>query len=100
VHDADADRILGLPGIVTAALLLLAYLLPGLVGHDPGRPRMRSASASCTRCWSTDQWLIPHLAGEPFLEDGPLYYWIAALTAKLSGLVLAPHDGHGSRVAC
>src|SRR5882672_610019 len=75
------------------ALLLLAYLLPGLVAHDLWKTEDAIGIGIVHQMLEHGRWLIPHLAGEPFLEDGPLYYWIAALTAKLSGLVLAPHDG-------
>ena len=36
---------------------------------------------------------MPHLAGEPYVDDGPLYYLLAALCAKLLGFVLPGHDG-------
>jgi 4-amino-4-deoxy-L-arabinose transferase-like glycosyltransferase len=89
-----AARNLVLPlAAAPAALLLLAYLLPGLVGHDPWKTEDAIGIGIVHQMLEHGQWLIPHLAGEPFLEDGPLYYWIAALTAKLFGLVLAPHDG-------
>src|SRR5262249_18674147 len=38
------------------------------------------------------QWLVPHLAGEPYWDDGPFHYWIAALAAKLLDWALNPHD--------
>ncbi len=89
-----AARNLALPlAAAPAALLVLAYLLPGLVGHDPWKTEDAIGIGIVHQMLEHGQWLIPHLAGEPFLEDGPLYYWIAALTAKLFGLVLAPHDG-------
>ncbi|MEA1927102.1 MAG: glycosyltransferase family 39 protein [Candidatus Auribacterota bacterium] len=30
-------------------------------------------------------WLIPHLAGRPFVEKPPLYYWISAFSMKALG---------------
>ena len=73
-------------------LLVAAYLLPGLAGHDP---------------WKTDDaisfgivlealhgnWLVPNLAGEPYAPASPLYFWIAAVFAKLFSGVLPLHDG-------
>ena len=38
-------------------------------------------------------WLVPTLAGEPFLDEPPLYYLTAALTALLASPVLPLHDG-------
>jgi 4-amino-4-deoxy-L-arabinose transferase-like glycosyltransferase len=75
------------------ALLVLAYLLPGLVGHDPWKAEDAIGIGIVHQMLEHGRWIVPHLAGEPFLEDGPFHYWIAALTAKLFGLVLAPHDG-------
>ena len=79
------------PGLL--ALLLLAYLLPGLVGHDLWKPDDAIGVGVVHQMLEHGRWLVPHLAGEPYWDDGPLHYWIAALTAKLLGLVLAPHDG-------
>ena len=79
------------------ALLVLVYLLPGLVGHDPWKTEDAIGIGIVHQMLRHGNWIVPHLAGEPFLEDGPLHYWIAALTAKLFGLLLEPHDG--TRVA-
>ena len=78
---------------VPLALLVLAYLLPGLVGHDPWKTEDAIGIGIVHQMLEHGRWIVPHLAGEPFLENGPFHYWIAALTAKLFGLALAPHDG-------
>lgn len=75
------------------ALLLLAYLLPGLIGHDPWKTDDAVGIGIVDQMLRHGQWLVPHLAGEPYLENGPLYYWIAALTAKLFSSVLTVADG-------
>jgi 4-amino-4-deoxy-L-arabinose transferase-like glycosyltransferase len=80
-----------------SALLVLAYLLPGLAGHDLWKTEDAIAIGIVHQMLQHGQWLIPNLAGEPFLEDGPFHYWIAALTAKLLGWALPTHDG--ARVA-
>src|SRR5512136_2926313 len=74
------------------ALLLLAYLLPGLVGHDLWKSEDAIGIGIVHQMLEHGRWLVPHLAGEPYWDDGPFHYWIAALTAKLGGLVLRPHD--------
>ena len=78
---------------VLFATLLLAYLLPGLIGHDPWKTEDAIGIGIVHQMLDHGRWIVPYLAGEPYLEDGPFHYWIAALTAKLFGLVLAPHDG-------
>jgi 4-amino-4-deoxy-L-arabinose transferase-like glycosyltransferase len=79
------------PGLL--ALLLVAYLLPGLVAHDLWKTDDAIGVGIVHQMLEHGQWLVPHLAGEPYWEDGPFHYWIAALTAKLFGLVLDTHDG-------
>ena len=75
------------------ALLLLAYLLPGLVAHDLWKTEDAIGIGIVHQMLEHGRWLVPHLAGEPYWDDGPFHYWVAALTAKLLGLVLVPHDG-------
>lgn len=88
------SRNLALPlALPLLAVLVLAYLLPGLIGHDPWKTEDAIGIGIVHQMLQHGQWLVPHLAGEPFLEDGPFHYWVAALTAKLTGLVLATHDG-------
>src|SRR5229473_2627124 len=75
------------------ALLVLAYLLPGLVGHDPWKTDDAIGIGIVHQMLEHGRWIVPYLAGEPFLEDGPFHYWIAALAANVFGLVFAPHAG-------
>jgi len=76
-----------------SVLLVLAYLLPGLVGHDLWKSEDAIGIGIVHQMLEHGRWLVPHLAGEPYWEDGPFHYWVAALTTKLVGLVFAPHDG-------
>ena len=75
------------------AVLVLAYLLPGLLGHDPWKTEDAIGIGIVHQMLQHGNWIVPHLAGEPFLEDGPFHYWLAALTASLFGPLLEPHDG-------
>jgi 4-amino-4-deoxy-L-arabinose transferase-like glycosyltransferase len=80
------------PGLL--ALLLLAYLVPGLVAHDLWKTEDAIGIGIVHQMLEHGRWLVPHLAGEPYWEDGPLHYWIASLTAKAFGLIgLAEYDG-------
>jgi 4-amino-4-deoxy-L-arabinose transferase-like glycosyltransferase len=36
---------------------------------------------------------VPNLAGEPFMEKPPLFYWLAAVCARLFSSVMPLHDG-------
>jgi 4-amino-4-deoxy-L-arabinose transferase-like glycosyltransferase len=70
-----------------AALLLfaLAFLLPGVLGRAPWRLDDALGIGVAFDMYSGGGWLVPQLAGEPFLADGPLYYWVAAAFGKLLG---------------
>ena len=80
-------------GPALLGLLLLAYLLPGLVGHDLWKTEDAIGVGIVHQMLEHGQWTVPHLAGEPYWEDGPFHYWIAALTAKTFGWLLTTHDG-------
>ena len=74
------------------AALVAAFLLPGLVGHDPWKTEDALGFGVVHQMLASGDWLRPMLAGEPFYEDGPLYFWVAAALVKLLGGVLPPHD--------
>ncbi len=74
------------------ALLVAAFLLPGLVGHDPWKTQDAIGIGVVHQLLASGDWLLPTLAGEPFYEDGPLFYWVAALAVKAFGGLLPPHD--------
>lgn len=66
--------------VVAASLLTLA----GLGFHDlwtPDEPREAALILDMSR---GGDWVIPHLAGEPFVEKPPLYYDLGALWLRLS----------------
>ncbi|MEI6808493.1 MAG: glycosyltransferase family 39 protein, partial [bacterium] len=66
-------------------LLLLAFGLSGIVGRDlwtPDEPRVAAISLEMSR---TGDFVIPRLAGEPFVEEPPLYYAAAAMMLELAG---------------
>mgnify|MGYP003348223631 CR=1 FL=1 len=74
-------------------LLCLAWILPGLVGHDPWKSDEAYTFGVVYDLLQDGSWLVPTLAGEPFLDEPPLYYLTAALTALLASPVLPLHDG-------
>src|SRR5256886_6643055 len=80
-------------GPVLFATLLLAYLLSGLVGHDPWKTEDATGVGIVHQMLEHGRWIVPYLAGEAYPEQGPFHFWVRALTAKMFGLVLAPHDG-------
>jgi 4-amino-4-deoxy-L-arabinose transferase-like glycosyltransferase len=77
-------------GIVALAAV---YLLVGLVGHDPWRGDDSRYFGPILGMLRDGAWLVPRIAGEPYLEYPPLYYWIGAALAWVTSPILPMHDG-------
>ena len=73
-------------------LVCLAWLLPGLVGHDPWKYDEAVVFGVVTEMLRTGDWLTFRIAGEPFFEEAPLFIWVAAVCAKMFGTLLPLHD--------
>ena len=74
-------------------LLCLAWLLPGLLAHDPWKPDEAYTFGVVYEMIRGGSWIAPALAGEPFLKEPPLYYLTAALSATFFSPLLPLHDG-------
>ncbi len=74
------------------AFLLSLYNFTGLLGHDPWKHDDAITIGVVFEMFSSGNWLLPHLAGQPY-PDAPLYYWIATLFAKLFAWLLPVHEG-------
>ena len=77
---------------VPLLMLVAVWLLPGLIGHDPWKNDDAIGIGIAHQFASYGDWLVPRLAGEHYAGDGPLFYWIAAASAKLLGWLLAQDD--------
>ena len=87
-----ATRIAENPVTLTV-LLCMAWILPGLIGHDPWKPDEAQTFGVVYQLLKDGNWIIPTLAGESYLDKPPLIYLTAALTATLFSPVLPLHDG-------
>lgn len=74
------------------ALLCLAWILPGLVAHDPWKPDEAYNFGVVYEMVRGGSWIAPSLAGEPFLREPPLYYVTAAITGIALSPILPLHD--------
>lgn len=72
--------------------LCLVWLVPGLIGHDPWKTDEAYTFGVIFDLWKSGQPLVPTLAGEPFLDLNPLFYWTGALFASALGHWLPLHD--------
>ena len=75
------------------ALLCLAWIVPGLVGHDPWKSDEAYTFGVVYEILRGGSWITTSLAGEPFVDEPPLYYLSAAATAWLTSAFLPLHDG-------
>jgi 4-amino-4-deoxy-L-arabinose transferase-like glycosyltransferase len=84
----------GLPAIplVWVCAITAAWILPGLIGHDPWKPDEAYTFGIIYRVLRGGDWLVPMLAQEPFMEKPPLFYWSAAAIAWLLSPPFALHD--------
>lgn len=73
-------------------VLCIAWLVPGLVGHDPWKADEALVFGAVTEMLRSGDWVVFRIAGEPYLEKAPLFLWTSALLAKALGSVLALHD--------
>ncbi|HEX5464552.1 MAG TPA: glycosyl transferase, partial [Burkholderiales bacterium] len=78
--------------IALVGLLCVAWILPGLIGHDPWKPDEAYSFGLIYHIIRHGDWVVPMLAGQPFLEKPPLYYLTAAAFAKAFSPPLALHD--------
>ncbi len=73
--------------------LCAAFLLPGLIGHDPWKQDETYIFGIVYRLLQTGDWVVPNLAGQPFMEKPPLYYVTAAVCARVFSPWLPLFDG-------
>ena len=78
--------------LIFVSLLCFAWIVFGLVGHDPWKPDEAYSFGLVLSILEGHDWVVPMLAHEPFMEKPPVYYLTAALTAKAFSPVLPLHD--------
>ena len=80
------------PSHVVLVLIVLAFVAPGLVGHDPWRAFDVITIEVVQQMHLSGDWVVPRIAGEPWLEDPPFYHWLALVFAKAFGWLLGFHN--------
>lgn len=69
-------------GLIALAACLL-WLLPGIWGRGLWKPDEAYTVGIVYHFFHSREWLIPMLGGAPFVEKPPLYFWTAAVFARL-----------------
>jgi len=79
-------------GTTLALIVVFAWCWPGLFGHDPWKPDEAYTVGLVQHIANGGGWIVPTLAGEPFMEKPPLFFATAALFARLTGSALPLHE--------
>jgi len=87
-----ANDVIGLPAGAWVAVLVAAWILFGLVGHDPWKADEAHTFGIVVDQLHHHDWVVPTLASEPFVEKPPLFYIASAASAYLFGGLLPMHD--------
>ena len=73
-------------------VLCAAWLLPGLVGHDPWKADEAVVFGMVTEMLKGGDWIAFRVAGEPMMDHAPLFMWVGAAFARVLGGVMPLHD--------
>jgi 4-amino-4-deoxy-L-arabinose transferase-like glycosyltransferase len=73
-------------------VLAAAWILPGLIGHDPWKPDEAYTFGLVYTLLHGGDWVVPMLAHEPFMEKPPLFYLSAAAVASMLAPPFSVHD--------
>lgn len=79
-----------------SAVLICAYFVAGVFGRFPWKADEPYSFGIVWDMVERHSWLVPHIAGEPFVEKPPLVYWLGALFAKLLPMVPAHESSRGA----
>lgn len=70
---------------LSLAILLGLFLAVGVFDHDVWPPTEPTVAGVVWDLLHSGDWIVPRINGLPYLEKPPLYYWSAALAARLGG---------------
>jgi len=79
-------------------IICAVWILSGLIGRDPWKPDEAYSFGLVYHIIESGELMVMRLADEPFMEKPPIFYYTAALFAKLLSPPLALHDA--ARMAC
>lgn len=82
----------GIPATGWVVGIVCAWVLFGLVGHDPWKPDEAHYFGVVVDLLRSHDWVVPRLAGEPWMEKPPLLYIVASLFAHFANPALPLYD--------
>ena len=78
--------------MLSTTALCFVWVVLGLVGHEPWKPDEGYTFGLVQSIYQTSDWVVPMLAGDPFMEKPPLFFVVAAGFVHLFGGWLPDHD--------
>jgi len=81
------------PSPAALAAIALAFVLPGLAGHDPWKTHDAIGIGIAHGMVSSGDGIVPRVAGLPWLNDPPLFHWLAVAFGRLLQFLLEFHAG-------
>ena len=79
------------PTRAALAVIALAFVLPGLAGHDPWKSHDALGIGIAWEMATGGDPLVPRVTGLVWLADPPLYHWVAVAFGKVFGLFMEFH---------
>ncbi len=70
------------PWLASIWVLVFVYFVAGVFGRSLWKADEPYSFGIVWEMLQDHQWLIPHIAGQPFVEKPPLVYWLAAAFAE------------------
>jgi 4-amino-4-deoxy-L-arabinose transferase-like glycosyltransferase len=81
------------PSGAALAALALAFVLPGLAGHDPWKSHDALGLGVAWEMALSGDAVVPRIGEVAWLADPPLYHWFAAALGQLLAPLLPFHSG-------
>ncbi len=78
--------------VAAALVLFLLWITPGLLGRDLWKADEPYSFGLVEHIVKTGDWIVPTLAGEPFMEKPPIFYLTAAGFVRLFSPWIEPHN--------
>ena len=93
MSDLTDRNLVPAPSLARYGTLFLCaiWLFAGTAAHDPWKAD-DILHLGVAYGMAGGDWLVPRIAGDPWLVSPPLYHWVAALSGKLLGWLLPWHD--------
>jgi 4-amino-4-deoxy-L-arabinose transferase-like glycosyltransferase len=80
------------PPPAALALIALAFVLPGLAGHDPWKSHDALGIGIAYEMALSGDPIVPRIADLVWLADPPLFHWFAAAFGKILGFFMPFHS--------